>query len=220
VERFECVSRVLKFVHREDQSSFDIHCPLMSVPHLLGTSLDTIPNIVPYIDVPKELVDAWQMRLQPLNGLKVGLVWAGGKQTAKDHLRSVQLAQFRPLFSAADVQFINLQKGDPKNQLAASGFPIVDWMDECVDVMGTAALIANLDLVISVDTSMAHLAGALGVPVWMMNRHESEWRWLLEREDSPWYPSMRIFNQQLPGEWDAVIRKMAGELERLSEAKK
>jgi ADP-heptose:LPS heptosyltransferase len=105
--------------------------------------------------------------------------------------------------------FVSLQRGEEAKQLKESGRTLLDWMDECEDFLDTAALIEQLDLVISVDTAAAHLAGALGKPVWLLNRFESEWRWMLKREDSPWYPSMKIFRQSRPGDWDEVIARVA-----------
>jgi ADP-heptose:LPS heptosyltransferase len=119
------------------------------------------------------------------------------------------------VIKTAGVAFVSLQKGDPAAELDEMGWPILDWMNECEDFSETAALVVNLDLVISVDTSVAHLAGALGKPVWLLNRFESEWRWQLDREDSPWYPTMRIFRQSALNDWDGVVERVASELGRL-----
>jgi len=113
------------------------------------------------------------------------------------------------------VSFVSLQKGKDADQLKQSGWKVHDWMDECEDFLDTAAVIEQLDLIICVDTAVAHLAGALGKPVWMLNRFESEWRWMLEREDSPWYPTMRIFRQSRSGDWDDVIARVASALKKL-----
>jgi hypothetical protein len=120
------------------------------------------------------------------------------------------------LTEIAGVSFVSLQKGEAAGELAGSDRPILDRMGECGDFLDTAALVANLDLVISVDTSVAHLAGALGKPVWLLNRFESEWRWQLGREDSPWYPTMRIFRQPALNDWDSVVKRVAGELARFA----
>ena len=111
---------------------------------------------------------------------------------------------------------MSLQKGKDADQIKQSSRKIHDWMDECEDFLDTAAVIEQLDLVISVDTAVAHLAGAMGKPVWMLNRFESEWRWMLEREDSPWYPTMRIFRQSRRGDWDDVIARVASALKKLA----
>lgn len=139
-------------------------------------------------------------------------MWSGGELYPRNALRSVRLAQLGPILEVAGVSFVSLQKGEQAQQRRDSAAPILDWMAECNDLMDTAALIRQLDLVICVDTSVAHLAGALGAPVWMLNRFESEWRWQMQGEDSPWYPTMRIFRQSRPGDWDEVIARVAAEL--------
>ncbi len=149
-------------------------------------------------------------------GLKVGLVWAGGKLTSTDKKRSIRLSQFEPLLKVAGIQVVSLQKGEEAGQLTELGWDLLDVMDRCEDFMDTAALVAGLDLVISVDTSVAHLAGAMGRPVWLLSRIESEWRWMLDREDSPWYPGMKIFRQKERENWDAVIARVVEELARLA----
>jgi Flp pilus assembly protein TadD len=188
-------------------TAFDCHCPMMSLPYLFGTSLETIPSSVPYIHVPPEMNIEWAQRLAAIKELKVGLVWAGSKSQKKDFLRSIPLQRFAPLFTIAGARFINLQK-----DAAVDHDLLLDWMEECTDLLDTAALVQQLDLVISVDTAVAHLAGALAKPVWLLNRYESEWRWLLRREDTPWYPTMRIFRQPALHDWDSVIARIAAEL--------
>lgn len=191
---------------------FDYHCPMMSLPFIFQTRLDNIPCQVPYLFVSDRMRDKWGRRLSPLAGIKVGLVWAGNKALGRDLLRSIPLQKFAPLRHIAGVSFVSLQKGDAAVQIAGMGWPLHDWMDECEDLLDTAALVANLDLVISVDTSVAHLAGALGKPVWLLNRFESEWRWMLKRSDSPWYPTLRIFRQTALGDWGSVMERVASEL--------
>jgi tetratricopeptide (TPR) repeat protein len=183
---------------------YDLHCPLMSLPHRLGSTAANIPANPP-LALPADLLASWQQRLALLVGRKVGLVWAGNPQLKKDALRSIPLAHFAVLAEVPGLQLISLQKSEARAQIADSGLPLHDWMDDCTDMLDTAALISQLDLVISVDTSVAHLAGLLGKPVWLLNRHESEWRWQLERSDSPWYPSMRIFRQHTVGDWRATL---------------
>jgi hypothetical protein len=163
--------------------------------------------------------------LAPLAGLKIGLVWAGNPgPTATtrtvDRRRSMTLAELTPLASVPGVSFVSLQKGAPSGQIksAPAGFVVHDWTDELADFADTAALIEALDLVISVDTSVVHLAGALAKPVWMFNRFDSEWRWMLEREDSPWYPTLRQFRQARPGDWASVVARMAQDLADLAAA--
>ena len=191
---------------------FDCHCPAMSLPLRFGTRVDTIPRDVPYLRVPADSSRSWADRLARIGPPRVGLVWAGGGIFADDRRRSIGPATFARLLQVPGVSFVNLQKGAAAAQLLELGPGIADWMDECADFLDTAALVTHLDLVISVDTAVAHLAGALGKPVWLLNRFESEWRWLLDREDSPWYPTMRIFRQARRGDWDEVIARVASSL--------
>ena len=191
---------------------FDLHCPIMSLPLALGTRATTIPHKVPYVFVPEEIRQRWRQRLAGVATPRIGLAWSGGALYPKNPARSVRLEQFFPLLEIAGARFVSLQKGEQADQLKEMGPAMVDWMGECDDLVDTAALMAQLDLVITVDTAVAHLAGALGRPVWMLNRFESEWRWLLQREDSPWYPTMRIFRQRAAGRWDEVVARIAVEL--------
>ncbi len=192
---------------------FDFHCPMMSLPLAFGTRLETIPARIPYLAVPRDLKRKWSEKVSRLPPPRVGLVWAGGKQILADSRRSISLTSFLPLLKKRGISFVSLQKGPEASQLANVRRNIGNWMDECDDLLETAALIEQLELIISVDTSVAHLAGALGKTVWLLNRADSEWRWMLERNDSPWYPTMRIFRQQQPG-WKEVIRDIADALER------
>jgi glycosyl transferase family 9 (putative heptosyltransferase) len=193
----------------------DRQCPIMSLPFVFGTRLGTIPHKVPYISIPGDLDEQWRARLASVAAPRVGLAWAGRKGLPRDELRSVPLRRFAALFDIPGVRFVSLQKGEEARQIRDTGCKIHDLMDQANDLLDTAALLRQLDLVISVDTSVAHLAGALGKPVWLLNRLESEWRWMLEREDSPWYPTMRIFRQDALGDWDAVIARVATALRAL-----
>ena len=195
---------------------FDYHVALTSLPHLLGTTLETLPTEVPYISGHEAMKLHWKERLAPTSGLKVGLVWAGNSKMPRDFLRSMPFSNLAPLAQIPDCTFISLQKGDISDEAAQA-----NWLDHeniaaCNDFLDTAALVDNLDLVISVDTATAHLAGALGKPVWLLCRYESEWRWLMEREDSPWYPSMRIFRQPSVDDWPGVIERIHRELRILA----
>ncbi|HWK47276.1 MAG TPA: tetratricopeptide repeat protein, partial [Stellaceae bacterium] len=194
---------------------FDLHCPMLSLPRAFGTVLDTIPARNRYLSADPMRVAEWRQRVVRLPGLRVGLVWAGSaRQQAAllqpiDRRRSVALAQLAPLAAVEGVSFVSLQK-EPGQKDASAPFPpagmvLHDWMDELSDFADTAALVEALDLVISVDTAMAHLAGALGKPVWLLNRFDTCWRWLLGRDDSPWYPTLRQFRQPRPGDWDSVL---------------
>jgi Flp pilus assembly protein TadD len=196
---------------------FDLHCPMLSLPMLFDARPDSIPNRVPYLVVPESLRSRWRQRLSNIEKRRVGLAWAGSKTLRADSRRSIPLSRFAPLLGIGGVQLISLQKGDAANQRRDWGDSLPDWMGDCADLMDTAALVDNLDLVITVDTSIAHLAGALGKPVWLLNRYESEWRWGLEREDSPWYPTMRILRQPERGDWDTVVKRVAANLARQTE---
>ncbi len=198
---------------------FDLHCSIMSLPSVLGLTLEDLPGRHwPYLQVPEAQAARWQARLATLPGRRVGIVWGGNPRLTKDALRSTALADWAPVLQVPGVSFVSLQKGAPAGQLAVLPYPVTDWMDECEDMLETAALISGLDLVISVDTSVAHLAGGLGKPVFLLNRHESEWRWLLGREDSPWYPGLRQFRQAAPGTWHETLARVAEALAALGEA--
>ena len=190
------------------------HCPIMSLPVAFGTDLDGIPPADGVLRPDSDAVAAWAARTPTGRHLRVGLVWAGRRDNAMDRFRSLPLAALRPLLAVDGVAVFSLQKDEARAEIAAEGLSgqIQDPMDACRDFMDTAALIATLDLVVAVDTAAAHLAGALGTPVWLLNRFQSEWRWLRDRTDSPWYPSMRLFTQPRPGDWAAVTAEVAARL--------
>ena len=165
---------------------FDCHIPIMSLPLSFATRVDSIPRNVPYIQVPEALKREWARKLSALPRPLVGLLWAGGALYPRNRLRSIRLRRLEAVARTPGISFVSLQKGEEAYQAAETGWRIADFMGECRDLLDTAALIDNLDLVIGVDSAVAHLTGALGKPMWMMNRFESEWRWLLGREDSPW----------------------------------
>jgi tetratricopeptide (TPR) repeat protein len=202
---------------------FDCHCPMNSLPLAFGTTVETIPRATPYLAADPAAVAAWRERLAGLVGLRVGLCWAGSPRhdqpagQAIDRRRSIALVQYAPLGAVTGANFVSLQKGTAAAQAAAppEGLSIHDRTDELHDFADTAALIEALDLVITVDTSVAHLAGALGKPVWILNRFDACWRWLSERDDSPWYPSARLWHQQRPEDWDSVIAEVAAALHDL-----
>ena len=198
----------------------DIAVPLMHLPWAFATDLATIPAAIPYFTADPDAVAAWRGRLATLPGMKVGLVWAGDPRPDQpvasriDRRRSFKLAALAPLAAVPGVTFVSLQKGSPAAQAAAPppGMVLHDWTDELIDFADTAALMEALDLVISADTSPLHLAGALGRPVWMLDRYDSCLRWLRDRDDSPWYPSLRQFRQSAPGDWGGVIARVAAAL--------
>lgn len=188
---------------------FDYHCPLLSLPAAFGTTLETIPACVPYLRADPA---PWRDALDALPGLKVGLVWAGKSRTEQPHAaaidrrRSMRFRDMAPLLGVAGCDFVSLQLGPAAAQRPAAG--LLDVSERIADWSDTARLIAGLDLVISVDTAAAHLAGALGKPVWLLSRFDACWRWLTGRDDTPWYPSMRLFRQETPGDWAGVIERV------------
>jgi len=212
----------LRVIARGDPlPDFDLHCPLLSLPLAFGTLLESVPSATPYLAATAGKACLWRERLGDHDRPRVGLVWAGNPRKELpganriDGQRSIAFAQFSPLFELSRCAFYSLQKGDDAvAQLRVSGWrhAIVDWTDDLHDFSDTAALIENLDLIISVDTSVAHLAGALGKPFWLLNRYNTCWRWLREREDSPWYPSARLFRQDQAGAWEPVIARVAAAL--------
>jgi ADP-heptose:LPS heptosyltransferase len=195
--------------------TWDEQCSLMSLPLACGIdSLQKIPASAPYLSSMPELQALWRQRLQELAPIKpskrIGLVWVGNGITDVDHDRSLSLSQFDLLVDVArrhGLQFVSLQKGSPSKGKAA--LDLVDLTAELNDWADTAALIANLDLVISCDTGVAHLAATMGKPTWILSRHNGCWRWLLNRTDSPWYPSVRLFRQPTFGDWATVMQEVA-----------
>lgn len=218
VETIQGVDTMISGRNPLPSEPFDYHVPTMSLPRLFGTRLDTIPNELPYLAVPATMKTAWAERLVDLPERRIGLLWAGNQSFSHDTQRSMQLKMLAPLLEIPGNAFISLQKGEPALQLMQHGFPIHDWMNECYDLLDTAALISNLDLVITVDTAVAHLAAALGREVWLMNRVKSDWRWQRERSDSPWYPGLRIFRQPAVGDWESVVERIHAELTAMSGA--
>jgi Flp pilus assembly protein TadD len=204
---------------------FDVHAPLMSLPALLKTTLDTIPAKIPYLFADETLVSQWKDRLATIAGFRVGACWQGNPRYRGDRERSFTLAHLEPLACVPGVSLISLQWGPGKEQLAAGRqrFPIVDLGDnldrEAGGFMDTAAVLKNLDLVVTADTAMAHLSGALGVPVWIALPWAADWRWLTVRDDSPWYPTARLFRQRQAGDWADVFQRITEQLqERLATA--
>jgi tetratricopeptide (TPR) repeat protein len=193
---------------------FDAHCPLMSLPLALGTTVQTIPGSVPYLHADSRAIECWRERLARDSvgpKLKLGLVWAGSA-TQKNDRRSLPLSLLAPLVRVRGVDFYSLQKGEPARQAMAppGGMNLIDWTEELRDFADTAALLAGLDLVITVDTAVAHLAGAMGKDVWVLVPFEPDWRWPPGRDASPWYPTARLFRQQATGRWNEVIERVAG----------
>ena len=195
--------------------------PMLSLPRLLGTTLESIPAKIPYLSARDDLIAKWRDKLAPHRGLRVGIAWQGRPTYYNDRARSIPLRQFAPLAAVEGVQLVSLQKGAGAEQLAelAANWPIVDVADELVDFHETAALVCNLDLIIGCDSAVGHLAGGLGRPAWLALTVGSDWRWLQNRTDSPWYPRMQLFRQKELGGWEDVFAEMAGQLTALASAK-
>ena len=196
----------------EPPPAADYVCLLGSLPGLFGTRLDTIPATVPYLQAPQGYLEFWRERLGARSGFRVGLVWAGNPSHSNDANRSLPLAALEPLAEVPGVTLYSLQKGAATSQAGDSGLALTPLGDELFDFADTAGALAQMDLVVTVDTSVAHLAGATGVPVWLLLPTGPDWRWLAGREDSPWYPTMRIFRQHAPGDWTAVVARVAAAL--------
>lgn len=196
---------------------FDLHTPVQSLPYLFGTTLETIPRDIPYLSPDPVKVTEWQRKLSGEERFRIGLVWQGTPTHKDDHNRSCSLNEFVVLNDLAETDFYSLQIGAGAEQINGLSdlMTVIDATGQIQDFSDTAAFIANLDLVVSVDTAVAHLAGAMGKPVWTLLPYVPEWRWLLERSDTPWYPTMRLFRQKSPGDWKSVFRQLRYELELL-----
>jgi Tfp pilus assembly protein PilF len=216
------ISGVAECTTREAAASlaFDLHCPLGSLPLAFKTRLDTIPLAQGYLPAPPAArVAVWEKRLGPRTRFRVGLVWSGDPGHKNDHNRSIALRALAPLLDC-DVEFVSLQKGvrDQDRAFLDERKDIIDLSEQLTAFSDTAALVSCLDLVISVDTSVVHLAGGLGAPVWTMLPFNPDWRWLINRNDSPWYSSMRLFRQPTRSNWASVVDNVRHELEALVSA--
>jgi hypothetical protein len=189
-----------------------VHCPLASLPLACKTRLDTIPSPGGYLTADAA---PWRQRVAALPGLRVGLVWAGNPEHADDRRRSIPPTLLAPLTEVSGVSFVSLQKG---TETAPPPVPLTDWSAELGDFADTAALIAALDLVIGVDTAVIHLAGALGRPAWLLNRFDPHWSWGASGEASAWYGSVRQFRQAAPGDWPAMVARVAAEIPRIAQS--
>ncbi|HEX4144621.1 MAG TPA: tetratricopeptide repeat protein [Pirellulales bacterium] len=195
----------------------DFYLPLLSAPCAFGTTTDTIPCDGPYIAADPALIESWQQELAAVEGFKIGIVWQGARDYPSDRQRSIPLADFGPLARVPGVRLISLQKGFGSEQVAGVDFPVLDLgerLDETAGpFMDTAAVIRGVDLVVTPDTAIAHLAGALGAPVWLALQFSPTWRWLRGRDDSPWYPTARLFRQTRLGQWADVFQRVAAAVE-------
>jgi tetratricopeptide (TPR) repeat protein len=195
----------------------DWQCPLLSLPLAFATELNSIPAKIPYIYPDPAQVEIWRHRLSG-SSLRIGLVWGGSPLHPHELWRSIPLEQLAPLTNLEGTAFYSLQMGPPASQVKELGsrVHIIDLQDEQRDFADTAAIVANLDLVISIDTSVVHLAGAMGKPVWVMLSKSADWRWLLDREDNPWYPTARLFRQSTMGNWHDVVTRIQCELRSIA----
>lgn len=197
---------------------FNVRFPLLSLPLVFNTTLESIPAKIPYLSADSIDVEKWRERIKNDNeNIKIGLVWAGSTTIRKEGYYSCSLETFAPFARLNDIALYSLQKGQGSEQVVRppNGMKLIDYTEDMHDFSDTAAFIINLDLIISVDTAVAHLAGALGKPVWTLLRFSPEWRWMLDRTDSPWYPTMRLFRQPAPGDWGSVVEKIFNELQTL-----
>ena len=186
---------------------FDYHAALMSMPRIVGTTVRSVPDEVPYIRPSPQRAAYWAERLKPITTRKIGLAWAGRPEHPNDRRRSIPPALLAPLATVQDTTFFIVQPRST-NIVMPAGLPLLDLGSELTDFSETAAMISQLDLIISVDTSVAHLAGALGKPTWLLLPFSPDWRWLLQRADTPWYPSMRLFRQRKLGDWAEVLARV------------
>jgi tetratricopeptide (TPR) repeat protein len=189
---------------------FDHRVPLHNLIGAFATTLESVPASVPYLSASPAQVGRWRERLRAVSGLKVGVVWSGNPKHIADARRSMPEALLRPLAAVPGVALVSLQMNSGRHD-----FDLLDWTGELADMADTAALVESLDLVISIDTAVAHLAGAMGRPVWLLNRFDACWRWLVDRTDSPWYPTMRLFRQRAQGDWAGVIADVGAALSKL-----
>jgi len=228
LKNLEGVSQIV--AQGENLPDADYHCPLLSLPLAFRTDPATIPSATPYLHVAPVKARAWRERLGAQKQLRVGLVWSGGFRAnapegwdVTNEKRNIRLDVFARAFNDVDADFFSLQKGDPAESeirgREAEYWPrgnFHNFAGEIADFSDTAALIANLDLVISVDTATAHLAAALGKPTWILNRFDTDWRWMLDRDDSPWYRSVRLYRQDESQRWEPVLRRVAADLTTLA----
>jgi tetratricopeptide (TPR) repeat protein len=205
----------------EQLPKFDYHCPLMSLPLAFKTMLESIPGQRAYLQADSaEVTAAWRAYPRRQGRLRVGLAWAGNPNFKRDKRRSIPLEALMPLAGLPQVDFFSLQNGEAARQMDAlkERFPIRDAASTSKDFAATAARMATLDLVISVDTAIAHLAGAMELPVWVLLPHQADWRWLADRSDSPWYPTAQLFRQPAPGDWESVAAALCRQLQSFNQA--
>lgn len=188
---------------QEPEPAWDMQIEIVEMPKIFRTTLDTIPKRIPYLTAPRS-----NLRIQP-GALHIGIVWTAG---AYNPARSIPFSEISRLFGTPGCEFFSFQAGEERAQLASSDAAVRDLHCPDACVLDTASKLLNMDLLVTVDTMMAHLGGALGVPVWTLLPYEADWRWMMGRDDSPWYPGMRLFRQSSPGDWAGVIERIQNEL--------
>ena len=196
--------------------AFDMHCPLMSLPWVFATSLDTIPGRVPYLTAPPDRAASWARELGDWRRMRVGLAWSGSPGHANDRARSLRLSQFGDLLARPDIEWHVVQRdirAEDRDALADAD-AIVDHSARLTDWAETAALVSGMDLVVAVDTAVAHLAGALGKPAWVLLPYAADWRWMTGRADSPWYPSIWLFRQPRRDDWAPALAELGRQLDQ------
>ncbi len=203
-------------VDGEGRADADLYAPLMSLPRILGNTLATVPDEVPYLFPDPSLVASWRAEMNLSDDLQVGIAWQGNPHNTRDRSRSFPLTRFEAIARVPGVRLISLQKGYGSEQLRelAGRFEVIDLGSRMGDLMDTAAVMESLDLVICVDSALAHMAGALGVPAWVALPFSADWRWLTDRDDNHWYPTLRLFRQKQWGDWDDVFERIAEESEK------
>lgn len=216
VRLFSAIPGIEKVSNQVEESEFQVQAPLMSLPRILGTTLETIPASVPYLYLPQTEKQLEQIITSHAasDKLKVGIVWAGSPNNRDDRNRSCSLSDFLPLLEIPNIAIYSLQKGERAHELSQlkNNQSILDLSKHLVDFADTAYVISQLDLIISVDTAVVHLAGALGKPVWVILAYSPDWRWMLDRDDSPWYPTVKLFRQSQRGDWQGLFMQVKQEL--------
>jgi tetratricopeptide (TPR) repeat protein len=214
----KCIPGISLVERGQSASGFDLQLPILSLPRVFGATADNVPARIPYLFCESEIAEHWQNQVGTRKGFKVGIVWAGNKNHVNDHNRSCPFEALEPLFQIPGIQYFSLQKRDAQDSpLPDFNGSLIDCSRELNDFADTAGLISALDLVISVDTAVVHLAGALAKPVWTLLPLVPDWRWMLGRNDSPWYPTMRLFRQSASMNWPPLINQVADELAAVRE---
>jgi hypothetical protein len=208
-----------RLIGTTEPADCDMQAPLLSLPLLLNANVEDAGALVPYLSADPDAVIAWGQRLEAFPGKRIGIVWQGSPTHASDGRRSISLKHFVPLAALPGVTLISLQKGAGSDQRPAAGFdvhePAESWDEASGPFVDTAAIMKNLDLVVTADTATAHLAGGLGVPVWVALATKADWRWFLSGDRTPWYPTMRLYRQTHLGDWDEVLHRIANDIREL-----